>query len=160
MRTSTQWLLSMGLIGVLTGVVARAQTTNPHVGLWKANVATSKINVGPALKSGTTKIEPAGAGVKYTVDIAFVDGTARHWEFIANYDGKDYPVTGDSPFGDVVALTQVDARTVRTVNKKGAKVLSTQTAVLSNDGKIRTVTTKGPNALGETVDANTIYERQ
>ena len=159
MRT-TQRLLAVGLIGVLTGVVALAQTTNQHVGMWKANVATSKVNVGPALKSGTTKIEPAGAGVKYTVDIALMDGTAWHWEFTANYDGKDYSVKGKSPYGDVVALTQVDARTVRITNKKGAKVLSTQVSVLSNDGKTRTVTTKGPNALGQTIEANTSYERQ
>ena len=162
MRTSTQRLLAAGLLGVLIGVVqiALAQSNNPHVGMWKANVAKSTVSSGTALKSGTTKIEAAAAGVKYTVDIVFVDGSVRHWEFTANYDAKDNRVTGNSPFGDVVALTRVDATTVRIVNKKDGKVISTQTSVVSNDGKMRTVTAKGTDALGKTIDASTTYERQ
>jgi hypothetical protein len=45
------------------------------------NAAKSKYNTGPAPKSSTTKIEAAGAGVKYTVDQVNGDGTALHWEF-------------------------------------------------------------------------------
>jgi hypothetical protein len=160
MRTFTQRLLAAVLFGVLFGVIVPAQATNQHVGMWTADMATSKMSSGPALKSGTTKIELAGSGVKYMVDIAAVDGNAWHWEFTANYDGKDNPVTGNSPWGDVVALTQVDAKTVRTVNKKDGKVLSTQMSVVSNDGKTRTVTTKGTNALGQTIEASTTYQRQ
>jgi hypothetical protein len=159
MRPFTQRLLAAGLLGVLLGVVALAQATNQHVGMWRADIATSKASSGPALKSGTTKIEPAASGVKYTVDIAFTDGKAWHWEFTANYDGKDRPVTGNSPFGDVVALTQVDSKTVRIVNKKDGKVLSTQMSVVSNDGKTRTVTTKGTNALGQAIEASATYQR-
>ena len=160
MRTFTQRSWAAVLFGVLLGVVVLAQATNQHLGMWTADVATSKMSSGPALKSGTTKIEPAGSGVKYTVDTAFTDGSAWHWVFTANYDGKDHPVTGNSPFGDVVALTQVDAKTVRIVNKKDGKVLSTQMSVVSNDGKTRTVTMKGTNALGQALDASMTYQRQ
>jgi len=155
----------VSVVAVLVGVgfvrmAQGGQATNEHVGMWTADIATSKMSSGPALKSGITKIEPAGSGVKYIVDIASMDGSAWHWEFTANYDGKDHPMTGNSPFGDVVALTQVDAKTVRTVNKQDGKVLSTQMSVISNDGKTRTVTTKGTNALGQTIEANTTYRRQ
>lgn len=162
MRTSTQRLLAAGLLGVLVVVaqIALAQSSNPHVGMWKANVAKSKVSSGPALKSATTKIEPAGAGVKYTVDNVLSDGSVGHWEFTANYDGKDTRITGNSPFGDVVALTRVNPTTVRIDNKKDGKVISTQTSVVSNDGKTRTLTTKGTDALGKTIDFITTYERQ
>ena len=36
----------------------------------------------------------------------------------------------------------------------------TQTAVMSSDGKTRTVTTKGTNALGQTFDNVNFYEKQ
>ena len=163
MRTSTTRLLTAGLFGVLIGVVPSvgfAQSKNPSVGTWKANIAKSKVTTGPALKSGTTKIEAAGAGVKYTVDTAFADGSMYHWEFTANYDGKDNRVTGNSPYGDVVALTRVNANTTRMVNKKDGKVTATITAVTSPDGKTRTVTIRGTNGLGKPVDLITVYDRQ
>ena len=128
--------------------------------MWKANIAKSKVVSGTPIKSTATKIEAAGAGVKYTVDAAFADGSVRHWGFTANYDGKGNRVTGNSPYGDVVALTRVGATTVKLVNKKGGKVTATQTSVVSSDGKMRTVTTKGTDAQGQTVDTSTIYEKQ
>jgi hypothetical protein len=162
MRISTKRLLTAGLLGVLISVVqiALAQSNNPHIGMWKANMAKSKVVAGTPVKSTATKIEPAGAGVKYTVDAAYTDGTARHWEITANYDGKDTRVTGNSPYGDTVALTRVDATTVRIVNKKDGKTTATQTSVVSSDGKTRTVTTKGTDALGKAIDTIVVYEKQ
>jgi hypothetical protein len=142
-------VVAVALVVVLCGT-ALAQSSNSEVGTWKLNVAKSKFSLGTALKSGTTKIEAAGAGVKVTVDTVSADGTTRHWEFTANYDGKENPITGNSPFGnpltgnspfgDVVALarTRVDANTTRTVYKNGGKVTVTQTTVVSGDGKTRT----------------------
>src|ERR1700737_5262555 len=120
MRTSTT-RLAAGFLGVLIGVVQTvgfAQSNNPQVGNWKANIAKSKFTAGPALTSGTTKIEAAGAGVKFTVDNLSADGSKSRWEFTANYDGKDNPVTGNSPYGDAVALTRVEANKRGTVNNK------------------------------------------
>jgi hypothetical protein len=145
---------------VVLGGTALAQSSNPHVGMWKANIAKSKVVSGTPVKNTTTKIEAAGAGVKYTVDGAYADSSVRHWEFTANYDGKDNRVTGNSPYGDVVALTRVNASTVRIVNKQNGKVTATQTSVVSSDGKMRTVTTKGTDALGQTVDTVIVYDKQ
>src|ERR1700730_10133475 len=162
MGTSTT-RLAAGFLGVLIGVVQMvgfAQSNNPNVGTWRANVAKSKATAGPALKGGTTKIEAAGAGVKYTVDNMWADGSTSHWAFTANYDGNDNRVTGNSTYGDVVALTRVDANTTRMVNKKDGKATATITSVVSNDGKMRTVTIKGTNVMGQAVDGVTVYERQ
>jgi hypothetical protein len=144
---------------VLCGA-ALAQSNNPHVGMWKANIAKSKVVSGTPIKSTTTKIEAAGAGVKYIVDGAYADSSARHWQFTANYDGKDNRVTGNSPYGDVVALTRVNATTVRIVNKSNGKVTATQTSVVSSDGRMRTVTTTGTDALGQSVNTVIVYDKQ
>ena len=141
----------------LVGVTAFAQASDSLVGTWKLNVAKSK---GRAAKSGTTVIEAVGKGVKLSIDLVDADGVARKWAFTANYDGKDTPVTGNSPYGDTAALTRVDANTTRITNKQGGKVTSTQTIVVSGDGKTRTTTTKGTGAKGEPVDSVAFYEKQ
>ena len=51
------------LIGFVSGA-ALAQSSDPLVGNWKLNVAKSK-----GAKSGSTIIEAAGQGVKFTVDL-------------------------------------------------------------------------------------------
>jgi hypothetical protein len=155
--------LSAAIAGVFTAVLAGtalAQAADPQIGSWKLNLAKSTFSPGPAPKSGTTKIEAAGAGAKVIVDQAMADGTMRHWEFTANYDGKDSPVTGNNPDADMVARTRVNANTVATVAKKGGKVTTSQTSAVSADGKTRTVTTKGVNAAGQTVNNVSVYDRQ
>jgi hypothetical protein len=141
---------------VVLGGTALAQSSNPLLGNWKLNVAKSK----GSFKSGSTKFEAAGAGVKVTVDLVGTDGTVSHWTYTANYDGKDNPVTGNSPYGDVVAFTRIDANTTRITSKNGGKVTVTQTMVVSGDGKTRTVTTKGRDAKGQTVDTVGFYDKQ
>ena len=148
-------ITAVALLSIVGGT-AVAQTTDPLVGMWKLNAAKSK---GSALKSGTTKVEAAGAGVKFTVELVGPDGAAN-WAFTANYDGKDNPVTGKSPYGDTVALTKVDPKTTRITVKQGGKVTVTQTIVVSDDGKTRTTTTKGTDAKGQAIDAVSLYEKQ
>jgi hypothetical protein len=134
--------------------------SDPQVGLWKINLAKSTYSPGPPPKSATTRIEAAGAGTKVVVDQVAGDGTVRHWEFTANYDGKDSPVTGNNPDADVVARSRINATTVQTISKKGGKVTTTQTSAVSSDGKTRTVTTKGVNGSGQQVNNVAVYEKQ
>jgi hypothetical protein len=144
------------LVCVISGA-ALAQSGDPLVGTWKLNVAKSK---GALFKSGTTTIEAVGAGVKFTVEMVAADGAMSQWSFTANYDGKDNPVTGNSPYGDVTAMTRIDPMTTRLTSKRGGKPTVTQTIVVSSDGKTRTTTTKGTNAKGEAMDTMAFYEKQ
>jgi hypothetical protein len=151
------------VVGLFTTVLASsalAQAADPQIGTWKLNVAKSTFDPGPAPKSGTTVIEAAGAGAKLIVDQTAADGTTRHWEFTANYDGKDVPIVGNNPDADTVARTRVDANTVTTVSKKAGKVVATQQSTVSADGKTRTVTTKGVNAAGQKINNVAVYDRQ
>ena len=159
--TIRRLVASVACLGFSAFVVGAALAqSDPQVGVWKLSLAKSKYSPGPAPKSATTKIEAAGAGTKVVVDQVAGDGTVRHWEFTANYDGKDSPVTGNNPDADMVARTRTNPNTVQTISKKGGKVTTTQASVVSSDGKTRTVTTKGVNGSGQQVNNVAVYDKQ
>jgi hypothetical protein len=154
---NTKLLFTAALLVGLVGGTALAQSGDPLLGTWKLNVSKS---TGTAFKSGTSKIEKAGEGVRFTVDLVGADGTPNHWSFTAKYDAKDNPVTGNSPYGDTVSLERVDAHTTKIISKKAGKVTTTQTIVVAADGKSRTTTTKGTSANGQAIDTVALYEKQ
>jgi len=143
---------------VLLAGTAFAQASSPLIGTWKQNIAKSKYTTGTAPESVTLKYEAAGAGVKVTVDSVGATGTVSHWEYTANEDGKDNPVTGSD--NTVVAVTRVDANTTKSVYKTNGKVTGTSTFVMSGDGKMMTVTSTSTSATGQTVDTVRFYDRQ
>ena len=149
--------VALALVGFASSAIL-AQSPDPFAGTWKLNVAKSKTT----FKSGTTVIEPAGDGIKATVDLVGADGTAYHWAWTAKYDGKDTPVTGTTPYGTggMIALTKVDPHTVKISSKVDGKVTVMQTMVVSADGKTRTITTKGQDAKGQPIDSTSVYEKQ
>ena len=102
------FLMAFLLIAAST-VVGRAQS-DPVIGTWKLNLMKSKYNPGPPPKSLTRTYESVRNGVKVTVE--GVDGFNNpiKYGYTANYDGKDYPVTGVGVPGgaDVVAFTRTD----------------------------------------------------
>ena len=162
---SSRWRAVLGIgvsIGILlgTGILsASAQAADPRIGAWKLNVAKSKYRPGPAPQSQTLKIEPAGKGEKVTSEIVGADGKTVTAVYTANYDGKDYPITGN-PNSDTVALKRIDKRTTERTDKKGGKVALVLKRVVSADGKTMTVTTKGKNAQGQTVNNTGVFEKQ
>jgi hypothetical protein len=147
--------------GILVALGGEALTqANNDIGTWTLNVAKSTYSPGPPPKSATIKVEPAGAGMKVTVDQVLADGAKTHWEYTGNYDGKDNRVTGNNPDADTVARTRINATTIQTSSKKAGKATTTGTHVISNDGKTRTVTTKGTNGQGQMVNNVAVYEKQ
>jgi hypothetical protein len=152
---------SVACIGLSLLIVAPAfAQSDSQVGVWTLNVAKSIFSPGPAPKTATTTIVAAGAGTTVVVDQTMMDGTLRHWEITANYDGKDTAVTGNNPDADTIARTRINSNSVRTVAKKDGKVTTTQTSAVSSDGKTRTVTTTGVNAGGHKVSNVAVYEKQ
>jgi hypothetical protein len=139
------------------GTVAMAADSN--VGTWKLNLAKSKYNPGPAPKSQTVKIEAWGAdGLKYVSDGMYA-GKPMHVEFQAQYDGKFVPEKG-SPDGDMISYTRIDANTVEFTQQLKGKPTTRGKAVVSADGKTRTVTMTGKNAKGQDVNYVIVLDRQ
>jgi hypothetical protein len=128
------------------------------MGTWKLNEAKSKFSPG-APKNTTVVYEAAGDSVKVTVDGVGADGKASHNEWTGKFDGKDYPVTGDSS-ADTRSYKRVNAHTLKLINKKGDKVAMSGTATVSADGKTRTVTISGTDASGKKVSATAVYDKQ
>lgn len=154
MRTRT-FMLTL-LLCFVAGAVCMAE--NPTMGTWKLNEAKSKIPAG-APKNTTVMYEAAGDQIKVTVDGVNADGTPAHNEWTGSFDGKDYPVTGDSA-SDMRSYKQVNDHTLELTTKKDGKVMVTGKVVVSADGKTRTVTTEGKNAKGEKVKVTGVYDKQ
>src|SRR5687767_5177605 len=137
---------------------AIAQSKDPFVGTWRANIAKSKYS-GAVPKSVTSTYEAAGKGYKVSVKNESASGTVQY-SYTTNLDGKDVPVTGNNPRADMLAVRRIDERTLESVSKKGGKVTITQRNVVSVDAKTRTVTTTGTDAQGQKVNDVAVFERQ
>jgi hypothetical protein len=131
---------------------------SPQMGTWKLNEAKSKIPAG-ATKNTTVVYAAAGDEVKVTTDGTNGDGKPVHTEWTGKFDGKDYPLGGNSA-SDARAYTKVDDHTLTLTNKKGGKVTSTAHIVVSADGKSRTVHLTGTDSAGKNVTATEVFDKQ
>ena len=139
------------------GIVVAAQAPDPAVGKWNLNVAKSKFSPGPAPKSTTATIS-AGAAYKVVVEAVTADGAKVNWEYSANFDGKPHPVKGN-PDGDMVVAKRVNAATVETSYTLKGKPTTSNSRVVSADGKTMTVTSTGTNAQGQKINNVQVFER-
>ena len=132
---------------------------SPQIGTWKLNEAKSKITPGTAKNTMVVYQDATGGKVKITTDGIDGNGKPTHAEWTGNFDGKDYPVTGD-PTSDMRSYTKVDDRTLDFSVKKGGKVTVTGRVSVAADGKSRTVTTSGTSAKGKKFRNTSVYDKQ
>jgi hypothetical protein len=133
---------TIGLTGACFLLAAAASfAADPMMGTWKLNEAKSKFPPGIGGKV-TVVYEAAGNQVKVTADGTSLDGTPVHNEWTGNFDGKDYPVTGD-PSSDARSYKRIDDHTVDFTIKKDGNVTFTGRCVISADGKSHTATYHG-----------------
>jgi hypothetical protein len=137
----------------------QVQAGDPFMGTWALDVAKSTFTPGPAPKTGQATIISSGDSVKLIHEGVTAAGVTARWEYVANHDGKDYPMTG-SPDADVVSLKRVSASSVESTYKKGGKVTLVNTRTVSADGKTMTVTVTGTNAQGQKVSNRLVYEKR
>ena len=137
--------------------VALGFQNNPNMGTWKLNEAKSKF-AGKA-RNHTVTYEAAGDQTKVTVDGVDDNGAAVHNEWTGKFDGKDYPLTGDSN-SDARSYRMINKSTLAMTNKKNGKATVTGRIVVSRDGKTRTVTTTATDAQGKKVTNVAVYDKQ
>src|SRR5258708_22579668 len=142
-------------VTLVVGVTICFAAANPNLGTWKLNEAKSKISPGTP-KNMTVAYEAAGDRIKGTIDGVDGEGKPTHSEWTGKFDGKDYPVTGD-PNSDTRAIKQIDDHHFDLTVKKDGKVTMTGKAVISADGKSRTVTVGGTNAAGKKMESTSVY---
>jgi hypothetical protein len=140
--------------------VMRAQS-DPFSGTWKLNGTKSKFNSGPPFKSDTRTYESSSDGFKLTVERVIGDGSTQPYGISTKYDGKDYPITGQGPYGaDTISVKRIDANITDSTLKKADKVLLTTRSVVSAGGRVLTFTTKGTNASGQPFNDVLVFDKQ
>lgn len=130
-----------------------------NLGTWKLNASKSRYSPGPAPKSEIATFEQVGSGVRLTLDRIDADDKPVHVEWVGRFDGKDYPSQGDTT-SDVRSYRKIDEYTFEMVGKKDGTIVRRVTIVYSRDGKIRTNTVIGMNALGQRINNVQVYDRQ
>ena len=160
MRTRTlRCATVIAVFGALFGIRSAAQGTDPIIGTWVLNVAKSKFSPGPAPKSESRTYVMAGQEIKATSTGVGGDGkpTAGEWTIVN--DGRDTAMTGN-PDADVLSLKRTDAFSTEFTLKKAGKVVITGTRTISRDGKVMTITNKGTNAKGQTINDVLVFEKR
>ena len=151
---------TIGLTLALCFFVAAAcfAADDPNMGTWKLNETKSK--TAPGMEKLTTVVyEAVGDQVKVTIDGTDASGKPIHNEWTGKFDGKDYAVTGD-PTSDMRSYKKIDAHTLKFTVKKGDKTTATGRIVVADDGKSRTVTTKGTDEHGKAFKNMSAYDKQ
>lgn len=163
---ATRALLGVGLaVGCVLTLIAlwpQAGFTqgDPFLGTWLLDIAKSRFLLGrQPPKEQTLTYEAAGQGVKATAKGTDAAGQPTLTQYTANYDGKDYPVTGN-PDWNAISLTRVNSNTVQFIRKRDGKVVQRGDNVVSRDGKTRTITATGVNAQGQTINTVGIYNKK
>jgi hypothetical protein len=176
----------VALIGLLSSMCLWAEAADPAIGTWELNLAKSHFEPGPAPESQVRTYEvptqvtqlrargvdaegrpttvmypvPHAAGVVRMVAKGVdADGKASLSEYTAGYDGKDYLYTGN-PNADTISLKRIDDFTIEATTKKAGKVSTNGTRAVSKDGKVMTITLKGTNAKGETVNNKLVFDKR
>ena len=147
-------MIAISVTSLVLILAAVAIAADPFVGTWKMNVAKSK----SALTSFTMTIEAQGEEFK-TVQNLIVEGRTTHRRWINKYDGKDYPVTGDSNV-DMISVIKPDANTVEYVFKKNGEKVDSGQSVLSKDGKTMKDVGSQKDANGKPLNYTIIMEKQ
>ena len=158
----TRWLFVAVAVLALGGSSTVVAQSDPHIGVWKLNLAKSKAtppNTNPPPQSVVRTYEAfEGDGIKATFVTVSADGKQTSSTFSVHFDGKEYPITGA---GNVtsIAMKRSDANTWSTTTK-GPKTLITGTNTVSKDGKTITWSFKTTNAQGQPVSVVQIFEKQ
>ena len=146
-------------LALIVGAAPVHTQADPFLGTWKLDVEKSQYRPGPAPKSQVSVWTVAGKSVKITTKGVGADGKPTSQDTTVRYDGKDYPTIGNPDY-DTTSFKRVDPNTIQVTRKLDGKVVQTATIAVSPDGKTRTITTKGINALGQTINNLSVYERQ
>jgi hypothetical protein len=132
---------------------------DPMTGTWALNVSVSKFSPGPALRSAKVMTEIHGSSFKCVIDSVDSGGRARHGEWIAKVDGKDYPAQM-SPFADSIVLNRIDPDTIEAVYKRAGKPILSERLIFSKDRKTLTMDQKEITQAGQGFNNRLVYNRQ
>ena len=159
MKTIVRSLVVAGLAFLVATGEALTQAPDPVVGTWELNLAKSSFSPGPAPKSETRIYVASGSDLKLTLKGIGADGKPTSIQALYSPDGREHPIIG-SPDADSQSIKRVDALTTEGTLKKGGKVVQTVGRSITKDGKTMTITFKGQNAQGQTINNVMVFEKK
>ena len=159
MRTFLRTIVFATVLAALGAVHLGAQAVDPVVGTWELNIAKSKFGRGPGPKSETRTYVVVGNEIKATSKGVGADGKPTSGQWTVNYDGKERPATGLAD-ADALSVKRINASTTEFTQKKAGKVTATGRRVISKDGKVMTITTKGTNAKGQAANDVEVFDKK
>jgi len=144
-RVLSTLLVTVALACGGSAVALAAEAASLLTGTWNLNLAKSRFDPGPPPKSDSRTYVDSAQGVTVTVNIVTASGStiAEHSSYA--YDGKDYPITGNPTI-----ITQ----------KLSGNVVGTETRVISADGRVMTISSKGTDAKGAPFERVAVYDKQ
>jgi len=100
---------------------------------------------------------PAGIAVTWTgID---ANGEKMQVSYTYKYDGNDYPMPGSASYDSLNAV-RIDARTVRSEEKRDGKTVGIAVRTVSPDGKVLTITDEGTNRKDQAFSQVLVFDRQ
>lgn len=151
--------ISVAAAALLFFAAGLQAAVDPIVGTWKLNLTKSNQTAAATFKTVIAKIEPRPNGLKITEDMVNAQGIMIHSVAAADYDGNDYPVTGD-PYFDTIAIQRPDPSHVAVMWKKAGRVVAIATNVISTDGKTWTETIATKDPTGRDIMIIAVYDKQ
>ena len=117
-------------------------------------MAKSSSNPGPApTTSATVTFEAWDGGMRRT------NTDSKGVTYAAKYDEKDYPVK-NNPNATTISLKRLNDYSYEATTKLNGKVMQVSRAVVSSDGKTRTVIVIGKDAKGRAFANVEVFDRQ
>jgi hypothetical protein len=133
------------LLMLAGGSVLLAQS-NPFVGTWKLDLASSKYNPGPPPQSQTRTWDAKGMVM---VNGVGATGKPFSYGYSITGDGKESPTMGAIPNkADMISTKKINANTYEATFTKGGNQVETTTFKVSNAGKTLTIDAKGSPDAG------------
>jgi hypothetical protein len=132
-------------------------SSDPLVGSWKLNVARSTF-VGDVPTKATRDVDPEKGGIHIVDTVAYKDGHAIRTEWVAKYDGKDYPMKSDPTH--TISISRASDHFFNFKIKVNGRVTTTGQIVCSPDRQSQTITATEVDAHGTQTQFATFWDRE
>ena len=128
-------------------------------GTWRLNVERSTFTPGPGWRSQVRTYRATPEGVSVTWSGVDAGGETMQVSYTYAYDGRDYPMVGSASY-DTLNAIRVDARTVRSEEKRDGVIVGVAVRRVSEDGRVLTITDEGTNRRGRAFSQILVFDRQ
>jgi hypothetical protein len=143
---------------VLLGFAATLFAADPFTGTWKMNPAKTKYKEGTAPKEQSVTITEAGSDMTVKVAGTAADGGKISVAYTIPSAGGPGKIIGASSYDGISGKVIGPGDREMSYMKNGKAIYTTHAKIAAN-GNSLTVSAKGVNPLGQTIDATTVYDK-